>query len=299
VPVLVEMTSVVLPAAALRRPGVDEAIGSATAVARAEDGELVAAGFGSFDAIRQVVSALGRRGLQVSRGQEPGEVAVVDQREGPLSWWPWLELAVVDAPDGSRVLAARRSGSADRRLATPPGWRPVGSASERHGVVALEAVDRPLRHVRREADADLYLDRWTGEEIRLERASPRQVLAVEGPAGSRAQVTVEVASRWPEIELGLMFRESLGPDEGMLFRFGGSRRHGFWMKNTLVPLDVLFIGEAGRVVNVAERTRPLRVRQHRSAGPVREVLELPGGWCAAHGVGPGARVRPAEPLPVV
>ena len=62
-----------------------------------------------------------------------------------------------------------------------------------------------------------------------------------------------------------MFRERLPEDGGMLFRFGAPRVHGFWMKNTLLPLDLLFIDEAGLVVHVAERTVPLTTRP----GPLR------------------------------
>jgi uncharacterized membrane protein (UPF0127 family) len=110
-------------------------------------------------------------------------------------------------------------------------------------------------------------------------------------------VGAELVSRWEEIEVGLMFRDAIGPDEGMLFRFGEPRLHAFWMKNTRVPLDILFLDGAGKVVNVAERAEPLRAAKHRSAGPVQDVLEVPGGWCAAHGVGSGSRVTVLNPAP--
>jgi uncharacterized membrane protein (UPF0127 family) len=88
-----------------------------------------------------------------------------------------------------------------------------------------------------------------------------------------------------------MFRERLPEDGGMLFRFGAPRAHGFWMKNTLLQFHLLFIDEAGLVVHVAERTVPLTTSQVLSGGPVLEVLEVAGGWCAAHGVAAGDRVR--------
>lgn len=132
-------------------------------------------------------------------------------------------------------------------------------------------------------------------------SAPARVV-VQGPGGG-GEVRVERVSRWQEIEVGLMFRDSLGPDEGMLFRFERPRVHGFWMKNTRFPLDILFVDDGGTVVNVAARAEPLRLRQHRSAGPVLDVLEVPGGWCASHGVGAGARmtveggVEPGETSP--
>ena len=223
------------------------------------------------------------------RGGEPGDIALVDQLRGPALWWPWLELAVVPAPGGGRALAARRAGDPRVDLEVPRGWSHAHRASARFGVEDLSLPDRPLRHLRREASHDRYADRFTGEEIGLRREHAPVRLAVRGPRG-RGEVRAELVTRWQEVEVGLMFRDALGADEGMLFRFGTARAHGFWMKNTRVSLDILFVDAAGKVVNVAERTEPLRLRQHRSAGPVVDVLEVPGGWCQAHGVGAGARV---------
>lgn len=295
-PVLIEMTCLVARAERLRRaPGAAGDAAGLGARYLLDDGEVVAMSFDRGDALRRARWLLEGAGLSTMRDGEPADVAVVDQVRGPGLWWPWLELAVVPGPGGRLVLAARHAGSQAREVAVPPGWRFDGSPSGLHGVGAVETADRPLRHERREAACDLYVDRWTGEEVRLLRASPRVRVTLEGPGGLLGEVTAEVASRWKEIEVGLMFREALGPDEGMLFRFESPRLHGFWMKNTRVPLDILFIGPAGTVVNVAEQARPLRLREHRSDGPVREVLEVPGGWCRAHGVGAGARMRVVWP----
>ena len=107
----------------------------------------------------------------------------------------------------------------------------------------------------------------------------------------------ELVSRWEEIEVGLMFRDALGPDEGMLFRFDEPRVHAFWMKNTRVPLDILFLDGAGTVVNVAERAEPLRAARHRSAGRSRTCWRCRADWCAAHGVGAGSSVTVLDPAP--
>ncbi len=292
-PVLVEMTSVVVETGRLRAaaPG----LGASALGARwlADDGLLTALSFADPESLEEALRQLAREGLRPVRGGEPAELAVVDPHGGPWLWWPWLELAVVRAPDGGPVLAARRSGSEGLDVAVPPGWSYPDSASARLGVEALALADRPLRHLRREPGCNLYVDGWTGSEVRLVRANPRVRVRVEAPGGGGGVVHAELVTRWEEIEVGLMFRGALAPDEGMLFRFPAPGRHGFWMKNTRLPLDILFVGDDGRVVNVAERAEPLRLRQHLSRGPVSEVLEAPGGWCAAHGVGAGARIEVA------
>lgn len=292
-PVLLEMTSLVLPAPVLAGAGAPGARAGRLASSVSGDGELVALSFDALAAAGAAVRELERAGVAPMEGGEPGPLALVDQVEGPLAWWPWLELARVEVPRGGMVLAGRLAGGASRVLALPAGWSFAGSASEEAGVGALSPVDRPLRHLRREPAGDLYVDRWTGEEVRVRRARPRARVVVHDPRGGGGELEVEVAARWPEIELGLMFRDALPEGEGMLFRFGVPRDQHFWMKNTRVPLDVLFVDEKGRVVNVAEHVEPLRLRRVASAGPVPDVLEARAGWCAAHGVGPGARVEVA------
>jgi uncharacterized membrane protein (UPF0127 family) len=88
-----------------------------------------------------------------------------------------------------------------------------------------------------------------------------------------------------------MFRQRLEPGRGMLFVFPETSDHAFWMENTLIPLDMIFIDEGGRVVGAVERAEPLS-REPRSVGaPSRYVLEVPGGYCAEHRVRAGDRVR--------
>lgn len=259
-----------------------------------EDGALAAFAFQHAGGRSAALLALAEAGLEldsVAQPDEPGEVAVVGQRSGPFGWWPWLELGVVPGPGGPPVLAARLAGDPRQAPTAPEGWVHEGSPTSQVGLCTLPLADRPLRHLRREAGADLYRDRFTGEEVRLARSHPPLGLTVETGAGASHPLQVEVARRWPEIEIGLMFRERLAPDGGMLFRFGAPLAHGFWMKNTLVPLDLLFLDAAGRVVNVVERLAPLTTTRACSAGPVADVLEVPGGWCAAHGVAAGDRVR--------
>ncbi len=114
-------------------------------------------------------------------------------------------------------------------------------------------------------------------------------LIIESAAG-RHRFQVELATTPEQHMRGLMFREALAPDAGMLFVYAGERPVGMWMKNTLIPLDMLFIDGAGRIVNIVERTAPGSLKIIPSAGPVRGVLELNGGTAARLDIMPGDRV---------
>jgi uncharacterized membrane protein (UPF0127 family) len=103
--------------------------------------------------------------------------------------------------------------------------------------------------------------------------------------------TVEIASTPEEIQQGLMFRESLAPNAGMLFDFGQSRPASMWMKNTLIPLDMLFMDETGKVVAIARNAVPRSTRSLGPGVPVRAVLELPGGRARELGIVPGDIVK--------
>jgi uncharacterized membrane protein (UPF0127 family) len=88
---------------------------------------------------------------------------------------------------------------------------------------------------------------------------------------------VEIADTPAATTKGLMYRDALAPDAGMLFDFKESRPVSFWMKNTLIPLDMVFIREDGTVANVHVNARPLDLTGIPSDGPVRFVLEIAGG----------------------
>jgi uncharacterized protein len=120
-------------------------------------------------------------------------------------------------------------------------------------------------------------------------AVPRVI--VETAAGARHAVRVEIARTEPERQRGLMNRTALAEDAGMLFLFDESAEHGFWMMNTLIPLDMIFIDDEGRIVGIVERAEP-RTTTSRTVGRASHyVLEVNGGWAAAHGVRAGDRVR--------
>src|SRR3546814_16503275 len=86
-----------------------------------------------------------------------------------------------------------------------------------------------------------------------------------------------------------MFRRQMAADAGMLFLFGGSKVRAMWMKNTLIPLDMLFIDETGKIVRIEERTVPHSERAIVSGGPVSAVLELNAGTASRLSIKPGDR----------
>ncbi len=120
---------------------------------------------------------------------------------------------------------------------------------------------------------------------------PAPRVVVETAAGGRHAVRVELARTEPERRQGLMRRPSLDDDAGMLFLFDERSEHAFWMKDTLIPLDMIFVDDDGRIAGVVERAEP-RTLEPRSVGaPSRYVLEVNGGWTRARGVRTGDRVR--------
>lgn len=110
-------------------------------------------------------------------------------------------------------------------------------------------------------------------------------------SGGRFPFRVELARTPDQRAQGLQDRKSLAPDAGMLFDFEPAQPVAMWMKNTFVPLDMIFIGQGGVIVHVARDTQPLSLRMIESPVPVRGVLELPAGTTARLGIRPGDRVE--------
>lgn len=108
--------------------------------------------------------------------------------------------------------------------------------------------------------------------------------------GSTVRVSLEVADTPATLERGLMYRSSMPEDRGMLFVFPTETVRSFWMKNTLIPLDMLFIAGDGRIVGIQAETMPLSTAPVSVGRPSRFVLETNGGWSARHGVRAGDRV---------
>jgi uncharacterized membrane protein (UPF0127 family) len=114
--------------------------------------------------------------------------------------------------------------------------------------------------------------------------------AVVVSAQARHSFAIEIARTAAERSQGLMHRPSLAPDRGMLFDFGRIAPISMWMKNTLIPLDMLFIAADGRIVNIAENTTPGSLDAISSAGSALAVLELAGGNAKRLGIRPGDMV---------
>jgi len=103
--------------------------------------------------------------------------------------------------------------------------------------------------------------------------------------------TVEIADDGKERAQGLMFRDRLAPDAGMLFDYFEEQETSFWMQNTLIPLDMIFIGADGVVKNIHVNAKPLDTTGIPSGVPVRFVLEIPGGRSKEIGLAVGDRME--------
>jgi uncharacterized membrane protein (UPF0127 family) len=100
---------------------------------------------------------------------------------------------------------------------------------------------------------------------------------------------VELALTEPQHMQGLMYREKLGANDGMLFVFESPEYQSMWMKNTLIPLSVAFLGPDGTILNI-EDMEPQTLDPHQSQGPALYAIETNKGWFAQHGVKPGEKV---------
>lgn len=122
-------------------------------------------------------------------------------------------------------------------------------------------------------------------------AAGLEQMTLDIQSGTKAhRFTVEVARSPQEQQIGLMNRTSLGPDRGMLFPYDPPQPAAFWMLNTLIPLDMIFIRADGRIARIAANTVPLSLDMVPAGEPVAAVLEIPGGRSAELGIRPGDTV---------
>jgi uncharacterized protein len=123
------------------------------------------------------------------------------------------------------------------------------------------------------------------------------VLQIKTRHGNVHQFSVWLADRPSRQERGLMFVRQLPDHQGMLFTYGKDRSMAMWMKNTFIPLDMLFIRADGSIAHIAERTTPQSLSIIAAPEPVRAVLELAGGSAESLGIAAGDRVY-CDALPV-
>lgn len=128
-------------------------------------------------------------------------------------------------------------------------------------------------------------------ELGQSSAGLQQVQLTVTSSTGEHRFTVEVAKTAEEQAMGLMYRNKLAPDRGMVFPFDPPRDASFWMRNTLIPLDMIFVRADGSIANIAANTVPYSEEPVASDGPVKAVLEIAGGRSAELGIKPGDMVK--------
>jgi uncharacterized protein len=168
-------------------------------------------------------------------------------------------------------------------------WEPVfrekRATSKKHGVLgdsveSLRALWAALAFV-------LLLAGSAGVPARADELDSVEIVTSTG----RHAFQVEIANNDATREHGLMDRRYMAPDHGMLFEFDREAPVAFWMKNTYIPLDMIFIAPSGVVTHIAANAEPLSERVIPSGGPSVAVLELNGGMAASIGLKVGDKVR--------
>jgi uncharacterized membrane protein (UPF0127 family) len=178
----------------------------------------------------------------------------------------WLVLALILACSAGCFAAACQSASSTQAAAAAPG--------ERKGT-AGDAAIAPSTAARGDAQPRL----------------PVGSLELHIPGSAPIRLKVEIAAKDAERQKGLMFRERLADDEGMLFLFPTERYNSFWMHNTLIPLDMIFIDADWNVVGIVENAKPMTDDPRRVDRMSRYVLEVNAGFSARYGLAAGATVK--------
>ncbi len=160
-----------------------------------------------------------------------------------------------------------------------------GLASRARALLAivplLAAVAAPALHAREPVP----------DQLAAPNAGLSRIAVEVRTAKGQHRYTVEVAGTAAAQQTGMMFRDRVPSGTGMLFPMDPPRPAAFWMHNTYVALDIIFIGADGRVRNIAADATPMSLELRHSDGPVAAVLELAGGEAARIGLKPGDRVR--------
>lgn len=132
---------------------------------------------------------------------------------------------------------------------------------------------------------------FENQDVAVVNETALQNLGIQIRNGDIRKFKVEVAKTPVDIEVGLMHRRALGVDQGMIFQLGKQPRvAGFWMKNTPIPLDILFIDDKGSIVKIHENAVPFSLTSISSEVPVIGVLEIAGGTARSKGIQVGDQV---------
>lgn len=175
--------------------------------------------------------------------------------------------------------AARADASGDRAVTTP---RPL-PIDNRRSLPSRPAMRFPTtRHA-------LFLVLALAASTVSAQNAPQNLSTIRLTAGMHA-IQAQLAQTYGEREIGLMHRKTMPANDGMLFVFEQAGQQCFWMKNTLLPLSVAFVGDDGAIVNI-EAMKPETLDSHCSTKPVRYVLEMNDGWFARHGIKPGSKLQ--------
>lgn len=142
-------------------------------------------------------------------------------------------------------------------------------------LAACGSVDAGVRDSGAAANGGQAAETGTGTVSQAVELVPLRVGGIE--------IQVEIADDADERQRGLMYRESLEENQGMLFVYPEQRTLGFWMKNTLIPLDIAYIDREGRIVDI-QQMEPQTTETHDSAGPAMYALEMNQGWFEANGI---------------
>jgi uncharacterized protein len=134
------------------------------------------------------------------------------------------------------------------------------------------------------------VDCVAGADHGTSEAGLKQVELCLRSKGKTRRYVVEIAETPPQQTKGMMFRTELADDKGMLFPFREPRMASFWMKNTVIPLDIIFIRSDGLIENIGENAIPYSTDTVESTGPVTAVLELRGGLTSELGIAAGDKV---------
>jgi uncharacterized membrane protein (UPF0127 family) len=138
----------------------------------------------------------------------------------------------------------------------------------------------------------LFVSLWFASAAAFDPGAPAatEVVTIES-ANGRHVFNAEVVKEAKARDRGLMFRQSLPDDGGMLFDYDPPQEISFWMKNTYISLDIIFIDARGTILNIVPNTIPLSLAPLPSAGPARGILEVKAGTCARLGIKAGDHVR--------